>query len=107
VVLFAQRDYLTAEVLWHRCLAGQEKVLGEEHPDTLGTAHNLAVLLSRQGRFDEAETVFRRTLDGSLRTFGPNHPDTQSTRSALETMLRKRRGWLMRIAGYFKKRGRS
>ena len=37
-----------------------ERVLGKEHPDTLGSMNNLASVLSRQGNYEEAERIYRQ-----------------------------------------------
>lgn len=34
-----------------------KKVVGEEHPDTLGSMNNLAEVLQQQGKHEEAEQV--------------------------------------------------
>jgi hypothetical protein len=57
----------------------QKRVLGEEHPDTLTTAANLANSLSRQGRHAEAETMQREVLAVRKRVLGEEHPDTPTT----------------------------
>ena len=43
-----------AEPLYRRSLAGRETQLGRDHPDTLTSVSNLAVLLDSQGKLDEA-----------------------------------------------------
>ena len=43
-----------AEALQRRCLAGREALLGANHPDTLQSMNNLAVLLEKQGKLAEA-----------------------------------------------------
>ena len=48
-----------AEALHRRCLAGSEAHLGVNHPETLQSMNNLAVLLRQQGKLAEAGlTVF-------------------------------------------------
>ena len=48
-----------AEALYRRALAGREAHLGANHPETLGSMHNLAGLLWQQGKLAEAGlTVF-------------------------------------------------
>jgi Flp pilus assembly protein TadD len=37
-------------------------VLSKEHLDTLATMNNLALVLNRQGKYEEAETIHRETL---------------------------------------------
>ena len=43
-----------AEALQRRALAGREAQLGANHPETLGSMNNLAVLLEKQGKLAEA-----------------------------------------------------
>ena len=40
-------------------LAGREKVLGKEHPDTLTSVSNLAGVLQNQGKYTAAEEMNR------------------------------------------------
>ena len=42
------------EALQRRCLAGREALLGANHPETLTSMDNLAVLLWKQGKLAEA-----------------------------------------------------
>ena len=43
-----------AEALHRRALAGREAQLGANHPETLQSMNNLAVLLRQQGKLAEA-----------------------------------------------------
>ena len=43
-----------AEGLHRRALEGKESQLGPQHPDTLLSVHNLAMLLRKQGKLEEA-----------------------------------------------------
>jgi len=43
-------------------LKGRTNVLGKEHPDTLTSMNNLALLLQSQGKYDAAEPLYRETL---------------------------------------------
>lgn len=40
-----------------RALAGSEKVLGMDHPSTLTSVSNLALVLQDQGKFKQAEEI--------------------------------------------------
>ena len=46
------------------------RVLGEEHPDTLRSANNLATSLSGQGKHAEAERIEREVLGARRRVLG-------------------------------------
>ena len=60
------------------------RVLGEEHPDTLTSASNLATFLACQSRYAEAEGVLQATLEARRRVLGNAHPDTLATAQSLE-----------------------
>jgi hypothetical protein len=42
-----------------RALDGREKALGKEHPSTLTSVSNLALVLERQGKYKAAEETNR------------------------------------------------
>ena len=71
-----QGRYNEAEQMDRRALDGREKVLGNEHPDTLRSVSNLASVLQHQGKYDEAEQMNRRALDSSEKVLGKEHPHT-------------------------------
>jgi hypothetical protein len=58
-------------------LVRMEKVLGHEHPSTLGSMSNLAIVLDRQGKYEEAEARRRQTLAQREKVLGSKHPDTR------------------------------
>ena len=75
VPLRGQGRYGEAEPLYRRALEARERVLGPEHPDTLATRGNLAVLLVRTGQFGAALRELRaldlrlgQWLDTEVRT---------------------------------------
>jgi hypothetical protein len=51
-------------------------VLGENHPDTLVTANNLAVELRLLGQYQRARQLDEDTLTRRRRVLGDDHPDT-------------------------------
>jgi tetratricopeptide (TPR) repeat protein len=59
-----------------------ERLLGDEHPDTLRARRWLGQLLHAQGRTAEAGALLCRTGDTQARVLGPEHPETLRTRSA-------------------------
>jgi serine/threonine protein kinase len=71
--------YPQAEPLLERALAERRRVLGEDHPDTLGSMNHLADLYGDQGRHDEAEPLLLEALETSRRVLGDDHPYTAST----------------------------
>ena len=59
--LSSQGRYGEAEPLFRRALAGQERVLGKEHPDTLASVNNLAALYFTQRDWTRAAQFWRRS----------------------------------------------
>jgi hypothetical protein len=55
-----QGKYEAAKEMNRRALAGREKALDVEHPDTLTSVSNLASLLQHQDKYEaaEVETLF-------------------------------------------------
>ncbi|KAL9032959.1 MAG: hypothetical protein Q9214_007737, partial [Letrouitia sp. 1 TL-2023] len=57
-------------------MEGSKKVLGKEHPHTLTSVDNLALVLQRQGKYKEAEQMNRQVLKSRGKVLGKDHPDT-------------------------------
>ena len=60
-----------------------ERVLGPEHPGTLGIRANLAGWTGAAGDPAAARDLFADVLTVRERVFGPDHPDTLATRRNL------------------------
>ncbi len=60
------------------------RVLGSDHPDTLGSRNNLAYAYRSAGRLGEAIPLFERTLADLERVLSPDHPNTLTTRHNLD-----------------------
>ena len=69
-------------------LARCRRVLGEDHPDTLASANNLAVDLRDLGEYQAARELDEDTLARCRRVLGEDHPDTLSSASNLAVDLR-------------------
>jgi hypothetical protein len=66
----------------HRQALGlSETVLSKEHPDTLTSMNNLALVLGNQGKYEEAEEMHRQTLGMVKTVLGKEHPSTLMGRS--------------------------
>jgi tetratricopeptide (TPR) repeat protein len=74
-----------AETIQYRqaLLADRERVLGEDHPDTLNSRDGLAVAYAATGRPGEAMRLLERTLADRDRVLGETHPDTLGSRNNL------------------------
>jgi tetratricopeptide (TPR) repeat protein len=68
----------------------QEKVLGREHPDTLTSMNNLALVLDSQGKYEVAERMHREVLEGRKKVLGREHPSTLTSVYCLAFLLQKR-----------------
>jgi hypothetical protein len=67
-------------------LPDQERVLGRDHPDTLGTRSNIAYWTGQTGDADEALRLFRELLPDQERVLGCDHPDTLGTRNMISSL---------------------
>ncbi|KAF3150476.1 hypothetical protein TWF594_009120 [Orbilia oligospora] len=76
-VAFYLDKYDEAMQWYKRALAGYEKTLGKDHPSTLSTIHNIAVVFDNQGKYDEA--MYKRALAGKEKVLGKDHPSTLDT----------------------------
>jgi tetratricopeptide (TPR) repeat protein len=85
--LGGQGKYNEAETICRQTLALDEKVLGKEHPDTLTTTNNLALVLHRQGNYEEAETIYKQTLALREKVLGKEYPSTLSSVDSLAYLL--------------------
>jgi tetratricopeptide (TPR) repeat protein len=65
-----------AEPLYLEVLGIVQRVLGEEHPDTLTLKQSLAWMFRTEGRYDEAEPLYLRVLELRRRVLGEEHRDT-------------------------------
>jgi Flp pilus assembly protein TadD len=65
-----------------------ERTLGSEHPDTLSSLNNLAILLKYKGDLAGAEPLLRRVIEARERTLGPEHPDTLRSLNNLANLLK-------------------
>jgi tetratricopeptide (TPR) repeat protein len=64
-------------------------VLGETHPDSLGTMSILGGLELKRDKFPEAEFLFRRQLEGVQKVHGPEKRETASVLDNLADVLEK------------------
>jgi tetratricopeptide (TPR) repeat protein len=71
--------YEEARRVYEKCLLGREKVLGEDHKDTLMTVNNLGEVYRRMKDYEKALECYERALKGSEKTLGKTHPDTLGT----------------------------
>jgi CHAT domain-containing protein len=85
--LEAADKHVEAEPLYRKVLAIRRKVLGEDHPDTGTSYHNLAANLHDQGKLAEAVPLYRTALAIRRKTIGEEHADTALTCNHLALAL--------------------
>ncbi len=69
-------EYDASEPHLERARLLRRRELGEEHPDTLTSMHDLGWLYNVQGRYQEAEILIRETLEIRKRVLGEEHDRT-------------------------------
>ena len=69
--------------LHKKALATREKLLGPDHPDTLGSMNNLALGYQAAGKRDLALPLYEETLKLRKAKLGPDHPDTLNSMGSL------------------------
>jgi tetratricopeptide (TPR) repeat protein len=77
-----------AEEHQRRVLQINKRVLGNDHPSTLKSLHNLAVILQLQGKYAAAETLYRESLEMKQRFLRDGHPLTVGTMFELVDILK-------------------
>ncbi|KAL6886868.1 hypothetical protein GGI43DRAFT_426205 [Trichoderma evansii] len=98
-LLARQGNYKKAEAMAQRSLQGREKVLGVEHPKTLISINNLAVVLKCQGSYKKAEVTLQPALEAYERVLGVEHPDTLITIHNLGVVLERQGKGRQRVLG--------
>jgi len=64
-------------------LEARNRKLGENHPHTLETKNDLAVLYKEQGDYDKAEPLLLEALKGRRLKLGDKHPHTIESMKSL------------------------
>lgn len=72
-----------AATLYRQALTLQRRHLGADHPHTLATLNNLALLYDLMGQIEQAEVIYRRLIQHGDRQFGPNSAHLVSHRQNL------------------------
>ena len=70
-------------------VAAQKRVLPPDHPDTLGSMHNLAMSYDNLNRHQDALKLLEETLAARKRVLSPDHPDTLTSQYNLATSYEK------------------
>jgi len=86
IQLYKQKKFSDAVPIAREVLAIQEKILGKNHPRTVVTLNNLALLYKAMGDYSRAEPLYQRALAICEKTLGPNHHDTATTLNNLAVL---------------------
>ena len=78
-----------ARPLYERALSMRRSRLGEDHPDTLESAGNLANTLGELGQYEPARQLHEDTLARLRRVLGEDHPHTLTAAGNLAIALRE------------------
>jgi len=65
-----------AETFFDEALKGRQSESGDDHPDTLETKNDMAMLYKEQGDYEKAEPLLLETLEGRRLKLGDTHPHT-------------------------------
>ena len=68
-------------------LEKMQKILGDEHPNTITAIANLAITLGDQGKLEEAAAMEREVLEKRRKILGDEHPDTITAMANLAAIL--------------------
>ncbi|KAL8921610.1 MAG: hypothetical protein Q9172_003935 [Xanthocarpia lactea] len=75
--------------LRERVVELRKRTLGEEHPKTLDSMHDLAISYGKAGRRQEVLELIERVVRGCKRTLGEEHPNTLDSLNILAISYRK------------------
>ena len=93
-VLREQGQWQEAEQMHREVLEVRRRVLGQEHPDTLASMSNLAIVPPRaRPMAKEAEQMHREVLEVQGRVLGQEHPRTLASMNNLANVLREQGQW--------------
>jgi hypothetical protein len=75
-----------ARRLYEDTLVRRRRMLGDDHPDTLNSANNLAITLQALGEDEHARRLYEDTLARRRRVLGDDHPETIRSANNLARM---------------------
>lgn len=78
-----------ARELYEQALAARRRVLGDDHPKTLLSMHNLAETLKELGDLEGAHVLHDQALASRQRVLGDEHPDTRTSMKNLAAVRRQ------------------
>ena len=91
--LYSDGRYKEAEELGVQVMQTWKRVLGNEHPDTLISMHNLAFTYDKQGRWKEAEELRVQVMQNRKKELGNEHFRTLISMANLALTYRNQGRW--------------
>lgn len=79
--------YESSSPLQNSALATRRRILGQEHPDTLGSMRLSGALLRQQGKLPEAEQMLREAFGLARRVLAEEHPERSQIANSLGVLL--------------------
>ncbi|MFF7963417.1 tetratricopeptide repeat protein, partial [Streptomyces rubiginosohelvolus] len=76
-------------LLRRQVLDAETRVLGPDHPRTLGSRNNLASALGELGEYRQSADLHQQVLADRERILGPDHPDTLNSHNNLANALNR------------------
>jgi tetratricopeptide (TPR) repeat protein len=69
---------------------GNHELPGKDHPVTLRNINDLAVLYTKQKKYEDAERLFHDVLERRKLKLGDDHPDTLESKNDLALLYKER-----------------
>jgi tetratricopeptide (TPR) repeat protein len=91
--LLSDGRYKEAEELFVEVMQTMKRVFTDEHPDTLRSMGNLALMYSNQGRWKEAEELQMQVMQTRKRVLTDEHPYTLNSMANLAVTYRNQGRW--------------
>jgi tetratricopeptide (TPR) repeat protein len=82
-----QGQYSNADDVLRSVIEVRTHTLGPEHPDTLSSRNQLAIVLIREGKAAEAENTFREVIKLEEKVLGPENAETLLSKHGLAWSL--------------------
>jgi len=87
--LMRQKRVDEAAPLLTEVLETRQRVLGEDHPETLTSHANVGWVYWARGNLRGAEPHYRQTMEGRLRVLGEDHPHTLLVMGQYANLLKR------------------
>jgi tetratricopeptide (TPR) repeat protein len=90
---FKRGNVADAEELALKSMRARQKVLGQEHEDSLWSMGMVASVYALEGRWDEAEKLLVQVLETRKKRLGVDHPDTLASMASLSSIYGNQGRW--------------